>query len=204
MQKLPVVTRAGVDYPVPWFVAQDERGEYDFRTYGSLKYTQAVKNLLCWVCGEKLGIHMAFVIGPMCMVNRTTAEPPCHRECAVYSATHCPFLANPDQKRNVRKIHGPHENPGGEMLLRNPGVAVVWITRGYQIFLDNFNKPLLKIQPAEEVLFFREGRAATRAEVVDSIETGFPSLYDMAVEEGHFAVEELFKAKDFAYKLLPA
>ena len=32
--------------------------------------------------------NRAFVIGPMCAVNRVSAEPPSHLDCAVFSATH--------------------------------------------------------------------------------------------------------------------
>ena len=34
-----------------------------------------------------MGVHKAFVIGPMCAVNRVIApEPPSHRDCGTFSA----------------------------------------------------------------------------------------------------------------------
>ena len=83
-------------YPVPWFVAwllddldgrahEVERSRPgarpDFRILASGARELAVKKRLCWVCGEPLGVHQVFAIGPMCAVNRTTMEPPGHRAC---------------------------------------------------------------------------------------------------------------------------
>jgi hypothetical protein len=35
----------------------------------------------------------SFVVGPMCGINRNSAEPPSHKECAQWSARNCPFLS---------------------------------------------------------------------------------------------------------------
>ena len=96
MRDLPVDSRG---YPVPWFVAWQD-GKPEFRAMDGDKFRRAVKEKLCWVCGARLGVHMTFVAGPMCGINRTASEPPCHADCAVWSATNCPFLANP---RAVRR-----------------------------------------------------------------------------------------------------
>src|SRR5438128_452198 len=78
--------------PVPWFVAWFE-GVPDFRIIQSGRIAQAVREKLCWVCGEPLGKYKTFVIGPMCAVNRVVSEPPSHHDRAAYSASMCPFLA---------------------------------------------------------------------------------------------------------------
>lgn len=58
-------------YPVPWFVAWID-GKPDFRVIGPAKLPKAVKEGRCWICGDKItGPTVAFVIGPMCAVNRT-------------------------------------------------------------------------------------------------------------------------------------
>src|SRR5438477_249547 len=75
-------------------------GEPDFRCADKRKFHRALKEKRCWVCGDKLGVHLAFVIGPMCAVNKVTSEPPCHLECAEYSVRICPFLSRPRMRRN--------------------------------------------------------------------------------------------------------
>jgi hypothetical protein len=66
---------------VPWFVAWFD-GKPEFRAMDGLKWIRAVREHLCWVCGGRLGVWQTFVLGPMCGINRTTVEPPCHLECA--------------------------------------------------------------------------------------------------------------------------
>src|SRR4051794_7295681 len=87
----------------------------------------------CWVCGEPLGAFKTFVIGPMCAINRTSAEPPSHRECAEFSARTCPFLTKPRMRRNEKAL--PEERTClGFMIERNPGVTLLWITKKYTPF----------------------------------------------------------------------
>src|SRR5262245_3833667 len=93
---LPIDARG---FPVPWFVAWFKDGEQvepgvglpDFRVADANKMRSALKLRLCWVCGKRLGRHLAFTIGPMCAINRTMSEPPSHYECARFAAQACPF-----------------------------------------------------------------------------------------------------------------
>lgn len=201
IRKLPVDERG---YPIPFFVGYDERGIPDFRMMDGHKLHRAVKDRLCWICGEPLGRYLAFTIGPMCMVNRNNAEPPMHKECALFSVKTCPFLTNPDQKRNPRKVHSEYCEPAGEMIKRNPGIAVIWITESYDLYQDSrTNGILFRLGNPLEVSFWCEGRPALRHEVVDSIESGLPILLEMAQSEGPKAVEALMEFRASAYKLLP-
>ena len=126
-----------------------------------------------------LGRHRTFVIGPMCAINRTSAEPPNHTACAVWSVKNCPFLTRPrmvrreDDELNVDKCAA---FVAGEMIPRNPGVTLLWTTRTYSIFRDPAGKPLIEIGDPSAVAWYREGRTATRAEVEESITTGLPFL----------------------------
>ena len=210
MRSLPI--RRG--YPVPWFVAMVD-GDYHFPTADGRKFALAVKKRLCWVCGQPLGKSVAFVIGPMCVVNRTTSEPPCHRECAEFSAKGCPFLARPHMKRSVDVPEGATQ-PAGIALDRNPGAMTVWITREYflrrvppEVFRDSAGEEravgggyLFRIGAPLEVLWFSQGRAATRAEVMASIDSGLPLLRRVAeAEEG--GIEHLEEQYKRALPLLP-
>jgi len=197
-------------YPVPWFVqwmrdgqgTDPGDGEPEFRIMDSRKLARAVLEHRCWVCGDRLGARRAYTVGPMCAVNRTSAEPPSHRECAIFSAVACPFLSRPHMRR--REAGRPEEavKPAGDMIERNPGVALVWITRGTRTKRDPDGGILFDIGDPLEVLWYAEGRPATRAEVLASIESGLPLLAEVAAEEG--AEKVLARMAERALALVPA
>jgi hypothetical protein len=170
-------------FPVPWFVDK-VNGEYDFRVMDGRKLVSAVKLKLCWVCGEKLGAFKSFVIGPMCGVNRTNAEPPSHRDCAIYSATHCPFLSRPHMKRREDELTRELENNvAGFGLKRNPGVCAVWTTKNYDVFRDGRGGFLFHIGEPDSVEWYAEGRKATHYEVLQSILSGVHHLRSACDQE---------------------
>lgn len=200
-QRMAALPRDKVGRPVPWFVAFID-GVPDFRVIGEGKMRDAVRSSLCWVCGKAMGRFAAFTIGPMCAVNRVSAEPPSHRECAVYSARACPFLSTPTMNRRDRNLP-EHVAPAGIPILRNPGVTLVWVTRSWRIIQDPDGHPLFQIGDPEHALWYAEGRDATRAEVVASIESGLPILRDAAREDGPFALAQLSLQTTAAMALLP-
>src|SRR5262245_5294347 len=100
MKHLPISDQG---YPIPWFVPEDKDGNPVVSAGDPDKRRRAYQYRLCWCCGQKLGRHLHFVLGPMCIINRATAEPPLHRECALYSVQACPFLSRPKMRRNPNK-----------------------------------------------------------------------------------------------------
>lgn len=178
--------------PIPWFAAE-VNGERDFRVVEPRMIAKAYKENLCWVCGKRNGAYKAFVIGPMCGINRTSAEPPSHRDCAVFSARACPFLSRPNMVRRENNMPEGHTDPGGIMIKRNPGVTLVWITKSFKPFKTPDGGTLFEIGDPTSVLFFRESRPATRIEVVESIDSGIGLLEAEAEDEGNGAVEDLKK-----------
>jgi len=196
-------------YPVPWFVPWRDadgnecspgEGSPDFRHVTSGRMYTAVSVGLCWICGERLGSFKSFVIGPMCAINRVTSEPPSHRDCADYAARVCPFLTRPKMGRvaDVGEVAG-FMNP------RNPGVALVWTTREFRLFRANAGGHgiLFDVGYPEHLRWYAEGRPATRQEVIDSIEGGYPSLRALAEQDGPLAVLDLEAKKVAALALLP-
>lgn len=173
--KLPVFR----GFPVPWFVSWLENGEPEFRAMDGRKLKQAIAEDLCWVCGEKLGQYKTFVVGPMCAVNRVSAEPPSHLECAHYSACNCPFLSKPQMVRRENDLPETVEDPPGIMIRRNPGVTLLWTTKSYQLEVDARGGVLFRISEPSGVAWYREGRPATRAEVEHSTMTGLPVLQEL-------------------------
>ena len=178
MLHLPIDHRG---YVVPWFVEwvpdQDGIPFPEFRAVSPHKIRYAVIKKLCWVCGKPLGAHKAFVVGPMCGVNRIAAEPPSHLECARWSARNCPFLSKPQMvRRTDETFEAMQEEPPGIMIERNPGVVLLWICKGYQVIGDGRGGKLCSLGDPESVEWYFQGRAATRAEVEESVRTGLPAL----------------------------
>lgn len=198
IQRLPV-NKDG--YPVPWFVATVD-GVPDFRVVKPEALKDAVQDRLCWICGEPLGVWLAFVIGPMCAINRTSSEPPSHKECAVFSAKACPFLSNPERPRRLGNMPAGAEDAAGIPIARNSGVTLIWITRSFVIEREP-NGILFTIGECLQALWYARGRAATREEVLASIDSGFPLLEDMARQDGPEALEELARRRKSALLLLP-
>lgn len=172
-RRIAALRRNGDGYPVPWFVAWID-GKPDFRVIAPGKILQAVKYSRCWLCGGLLMGTPAFVIGPMCAVNRVSAEPPSHPSCATYAARVCPFLTNPKKERRDTGKPEDAAEPAGVMLTRNPGVALVWCAPAWTTF-DAPGGALFHVGEPSRVEWWAEGREATRDEVVASIESGYPT-----------------------------
>jgi hypothetical protein len=206
MQFLPKDHRG---YVVPFFVAWID-GKPDFRILDPQKMRRCVHERLCWLCGGPLKERtVAYVIGPMCAINRTSAEPPSHVECGEYAAKVCPFLTMPKAQRREANVPGACLAPAGEMIRRNPGVALVWVTRDR---LKPFAAPrpdgkrgtLFDVGEPIKTLWFAEGRPATRAEVLASIESGLPLLLEVAKSDREGALAELERRRVDAMQYLPA
>jgi hypothetical protein len=189
-------------YIVPWFVAWID-GVPDFRVIDSPKINIAVTQRRCWLCGEPLGAYLAFVIGPMCAINRVSSEPPSHRDCAEYAAQACPFLTKPHMRRREDRLP-EHREAAGIGLKRNPGVALVWITKSYRLLHPPTGGVLFTVGDPIETRWFAEGREATRDEVLASIDSGLPLLREPAEADGPDAVAALERMHRAALDLVPA
>jgi hypothetical protein len=193
MQRLPRDRRG---FPVPYFVAWDG-DEPVFPAMDPKKLYDCVRFSQCWVCGERLGAHKAFLIGPMCVCNRVTAEPPSHLDCARWSAMNCPFLVNPRQKRIITqdgtKLDIPHNAPAGIMIERNPGVSAIWVTKSFAIEKEPGGL-LFRLGDFETISFWAKGRPATREEVEESVKGGLPILRAAAEKDGPQGLREFDRA----------
>lgn len=166
-------------YPVPWFVAWID-GVPDFRVVRAGGLDDAVRFGTCWLCGQKLGANAAFLLGPMCSVNRVSPEPPSHRDCALYAVRACPFLTNPHMRRRTSNLPDDTVLPDGEMITRNPGVTALWISRTWSV------DPVYRLFDVGDPLtvdWYAHGRPATRAEVLASIDSGMPILTGAAEKD---------------------
>jgi hypothetical protein len=180
IKRLPIDPARG--FPVPWFVEWID-GVPEFRAADARKFVAAITEHRCWVCGDVLGHHRIFTIGPMCGLNRTTSEPPSHVECAEWSVKNCPFLSRPKMVRREDEELLNNATMAGIPLMRNPGVTLLWWTAKYDVFTPPTGGRLIHIGDPERVAWYAEGRLATRAEVLRSIETGMPALREAAEQE---------------------
>lgn len=206
-RRLPVDHRG---YPVPKFVDWID-GKADFRVVDGRWMGKAVTQKLCWLCGEKLGRHLAFVIGPMCAVNRVNSEPPSHLECARFAVKACPFMTQPKRARNLHDLPAETKQAAGIPLDRNPGVMLIWVTDTYKPF-----RALQSVEPGTPggILFrlgnptklewYTQGRKATRDEILASINSGLPLLRKIAEDEGRDAILEFEEQVKRGMALVPA
>lgn len=198
MARLPIDERG---YPVPYFVAWVD-GKPDFRIADAAKMDMAVRFNRCWLCGEPLGVYRAFVIGPMCAINRVSSEPPSHVNCALFAVQACPFLTLPKAARREAHMPDGTRDPAGVFLKRNPGVSLLWVTRHYRPTPGPGGSGMLfRLGEPQTTLWYAQGRPATREEALASIESGLPALREMAAAEN--ALPELERMIAAAEKFLP-
>jgi hypothetical protein len=202
MKSLPLDRRG---YPVPWFVAIID-GEPDFRVIGAGKLLKAHRQHRCWICGDFLGRHHTFAIGPMCAINRVSSEPPSHHDCAEFAARACPFLTRPEAKRREAGLPEERQAPAGIGLARNPGVVVLWSNRTYQVIPVAPEGMLFDTGAPELVEWFCEGRPATRAEARAALMDGMEILREMFRQTGEGVEATAVLEADFigALELLPS
>jgi hypothetical protein len=198
MLKLPVDERG---FPVPKFVQWID-GKPDFRVVNQAFMANAVRIKLCWLCGEALGRYQAFVIGPMCSINRVSSEPPSHLECARFAVQACPFLTQPKRERNEHELPDNRETPGGVMILHNPGVSLIYVTESYKPIKVK-GGTLFQIGDPTSVEWWARGRHATHDEVMDAIAKGLPALVKEAKREGPDAEDALHKMMVTGLALVP-
>jgi hypothetical protein len=202
IKRLPLDHRG---FPVPWFVAWID-GQADHRVIGPQRLEPAIKRRLCWTCGEPLGRYFVSLIGCMCSVNRVISEPPSHRDCAEYSVRACPFLSRPTMHRREAGLPEERHEAAGFGLKRNPGVTCLWISKDYPKPFRAYAGQrglLFQLQEPIETVWYREGRLATRQEIIEAIDDGLPNLMGPAREEGPAAVKELQRLHQQALNYLP-
>ena len=206
MQRLPIDKRG---YPVPAFVDW-VGGEPEFRAMNPRFLVKAINQRLCWTCGQPLYGEEVFVIGPMCAVNRVSSEPPSHRECALYAALNCPFLSKPQMVR--RKDGLPEDRKAaGVMIERNPGVTLLYYTRRHRLIASPEMPEagahagvLFSLGRPFKTEWYARGRPATRAEVMESINSGLELLRAITAQhDGPEGLALLDQQYADAMRLLP-
>lgn len=177
IKALPVSDKG---YPIPYFVAYID-GKPDFRVVDERKWYSALVLRKCWVCGQPLGSRVAFVGGTLIVVNHISAEPPSHVECAEFAVRACPFLLLPESKRRQAGIDELPTKPlGGVTLDDNPGVAAVCVVKSNQYRTEKQNGGrIVTLGEIERVNWYKGGEIATRADVVEAMDTAIAKVLAM-------------------------
>jgi hypothetical protein len=198
MQNLPVDPERG--FVVPWFVDWFN-GKPEFRAMDRRKLVKAINEKRCWVCGNKLFGEEVYVIGPMCLINRISSEPPSHRECARYSALACPFLSRPHMTRREGNLPAPKREGAGILIERNPGAVMLYFTRRHRLLSDN-GGVLWELGRPFNIEWYAKGKEAQPWEVWESFNTGLPRLREISEQHGEDMA--LFEQKvKAAYRFMP-
>ncbi|MFI8462042.1 hypothetical protein [Kitasatospora sp. NPDC085464] len=66
---------------------------------------RAIRELLCQVCGQRLGGRAVLIVRPADVQHGYTAEPALHPECAAYAVRACPVLSG--EKSHYRAHTAP-------------------------------------------------------------------------------------------------
>lgn len=197
-------------YVVPWFVAwYDENGKQcnentpgakpSFPTIDFLKIRHAWRRNLCWICGNPMGSNKAFVLGPSSAIMGMSTEPPSHLACAGYAVVTCPFITDPNHRyAGDKRPLKPSEHVIDMMSDRNPGLAVIWVTKTFEIDTTT-RHPMFRItgQPVG-IQFWKEKRRATYKEVADAMQVAIHHEGRMVKDTQHtremaFSVYKLMK-----------
>ncbi|MBL8772024.1 MAG: hypothetical protein JNK30_11645 [Phenylobacterium sp.] len=198
---LPVDHRG---FPVPFFAAWID-GKPDHRVVDRARLGPAVLKDLCWICGEPLAGDRAYVMGPTSAFNRVTTEPASHWDCGCFAASACPFLTRPRMRRSHKGLEAAEVTPPGGMAEHNPGVCVVWATPAFRPTLHRDGKTrLYEIGDPTRVAWFREGRPATRAEVIEALDEVIDTYRPRVAAAGPAAAEQLARYTDRVLALAPA
>jgi hypothetical protein len=106
-------------------------------------------------------------------------------------------------RRNEKDLPGHLVDAPGNAIEHNPGATLIWVTKNFKPIRAP-GGVLFEIGEPLEMYWYKEGRTATRAEVIASIDKGLPFLREEAAKEGSGAQQELDRYIDRAMKLLPA
>lgn len=188
-------------FPVPWFVTnKTDAGLWDFVRINEARKNEALRKRVCWVSGERLGRAVAFVVGPMCIINRVASDPPIIPEIAEWSARICPFLSRPLAKRP--DWDGDQRATPGVLVPDNPGLCAVWVTRDYEMSTRDYG--VIHFWEPQRVTWWRKGEDVTHSQEARNIyEARAAVLEESAIQEGPGAHRFFLKLKAASDRYAP-
>jgi len=167
--------------PIPIVVYIDPKtGEPDFRIILKEKTGEVMKKKLCGLCGQKLLLKIYFIGGQLMRTNRLFNDSPMHRECAMYAAMTCPYIALPS--KNYRDKEGDEEKFKIESGAgaKKPEMFL-YETSGCKMVTGNFPpsgqrqtfiraNPYIRVIPIKDILLYVNAvREHTEEEVIEML-----------------------------------
>ena len=196
IKKLPINE---IGFPVPWFVqwfvdgvfSEPGIGTPDFRITDQRKrYRSNLRQ--CWICGELLDEFKAFVVGSKVTITRVNDEPPNHRECAIFALKACPFIAIPSMRRNRKNMPMIMDV---ETEVPHSSIYVMWLTKAVSaVPWHGATETLYMLGDPEEVLWFAEGKLASRFKVTQAIDRDLLELRGSVNRNAIPQIERYYKS----------
>jgi hypothetical protein len=184
VERLPTDRRG---FPVPWFVAWRD-GQPHFPAVDAAKLGVAWRDDLCWVCGDKLGSHRGWVVGPMSAIEGATPEPPSHYDCARFSVCNCPHLSTATASFSAAYRDAEGYAPQANISQVRTGATAIWVTKGRGATPFRAGEgTLFGLSEPVRLEWYAGGRTATPGEVKDAIALVLPTLQRAAETEGRTA-----------------
>ncbi|GBR23436.1 hypothetical protein [Komagataeibacter nataicola] len=147
--------------PIPKF-ASWKNGVADLTTMNAEYARHAMQFKTCWICGQKLGRHCAFVGGPKSAHAGVYSDFPMHRECAEFAVQVCPFIV---YGSNYRKNPTLNTDDMARMVDNdNPVIFCVSVASRYRY---EPSAGVFVIHPDEQ-LWFLHGKPATPEQIADA------------------------------------
>lgn len=196
MRDLPLSEQG---YPIPYFVGMDN-GRPNFQLADTRKWLNCTEQGRCWICGKTLGAFKVFAIGPMAAINRISAEPPSHLDCAEYAVAACPFLLHPKAKRRALDETLPLVMPPGVHTEHNPGVMLLWTTKS-STFNSRARPSIIHLGEPTTVRWYSEGKAANRLQATAAMDDARERLSEMCANNAQ--LKHLADATERLRKHLP-
>ena len=144
-QETPIPTRLQgfplyKGYLVHFTVWVSDDGTPDFRVVHEANRRECMIRKLCTLCGQTLEQPLVFIGSPKSVENRIFVDGPMHKECAVYAASVCPYLADANyQARSLESSEKKISKSGTSSVYLacipgRPDKMALYYTDGYLLF----------------------------------------------------------------------
>jgi hypothetical protein len=166
-QRIAKLPRDHRGYPVPSFVRWIN-GKPDFVETNPDHWQRCVQHRVCWICGDPCKGLLSFVCGPSAAFTGMTTEPAAHAECAMFALRTCPFIMFPNRRRDLERHDTAEQGLSVRTSRHNPGVWLLWVAKRFAVRRIG-NSAVIAPGKPRGFAWMREGRDATRSEVIDAL-----------------------------------
>jgi hypothetical protein len=181
-ERLSLRPRDHRGYPIPWNVLTADDGSPFFTVNDDRRAWEAVRLLLCPLCGERLGRWRWFVGGP-----RSAFDPdgwyldlPGHHDCMRFALQTCPYLSAPKYSGRIDVVDVEKLPPQARILIDETvlpdrpdlfvmvaGDKIEYQARGVLIPYTRPSRPYCGLE------YWRTGQQVTESEALPALRAVF-------------------------------